>query len=149
MPWGEKLSRVDLEARLRVIHEKTPKAGQLLAIDTLFNEETDVILIAKTGYGKSMVFHSVSALEEDTMTLMIMPLLALEDQKASIKRMQANINPCILNGETMTKDLLERDSVWGLYSCSHVSRDSYIQPRISTGPAAPKHTAATGSCRHR
>lgn len=66
-----------------------------------------MILIAKTGYGKSMVFHSVSALEEDTMTLMIMPLLALEeDQKASIKKMRANSNPCILNGETMTKELL-------------------------------------------
>ena len=107
MPLKETLSTADLEARLRVIHGKTPKAGQLLAIETLFNEEKDVILIAKTGYGKSMVFHSVSALEEDTMTLMIMPLLALEEgQKQAIKKMQANSNPCILNGETMTKTLL-------------------------------------------
>lgn len=30
--------------------KKTPKASQLLAFDTLFNEEKDVILIAKTGY---------------------------------------------------------------------------------------------------
>ena len=30
-----------------------------------------------------MVFHSVSALEEDTMTLMIMPLLALEEDSES------------------------------------------------------------------
>ena len=52
-----------------------------------------MILIAKTGYGKSMVFHSVSALKEDTMTLMIMLLLALEeDQKLAIKKMQANSN---------------------------------------------------------
>ena len=107
MPSEGKLSRVDLEARLRAIHGKTPKAGQILAIETLFTEERDVILIAKTGYGKSMVFHSVSTLDEDTMTLMIMPLLALErDQKQAIKKMQASSNPCILNGETTTKDLL-------------------------------------------
>ena len=66
-----------------------------------------MILIARTGYKKSMIFHSVSALKEDIMTLMIMPLLALEeDQKSAIKKMQANSNPCILNGELMTKELL-------------------------------------------
>ena len=51
-----------LDEKLTVIHQKNPKPGQLMAIDTLFNEEKDVILQAKTGYGKSMVFHSVSAL---------------------------------------------------------------------------------------
>ena len=55
-----------------------------------------MILIAKTGYEKSIVFHSGSALKPDTMTLMIMPLLALEeDRKLTIKKMQVNSNPCI------------------------------------------------------
>lgn len=85
MPSKEKLSRDVLDARLRIIHAKSPKAGQLLAIETLFNEEKDVILIARTGYKKSMIFHSVSALKEDIMTLMIMPLLALEENQKSAK----------------------------------------------------------------
>ena len=55
MPLKAKLSRDNLNARLRIIHEKSPKAGQLLAIDILFNENKDVIHIAKTGYGESMV----------------------------------------------------------------------------------------------
>ena len=98
-----------MEARLRVIYEKISKAGQLLAIETLFTEKSDVILIAKTGYRKSIVFHSVLMLKKDTMTLMIISLLALEeDQTAVIKRMQADSNPCILNEETMTKDLLDK-----------------------------------------
>ena len=46
MPSKEKLSRDVLDARLRIIHAKSPKAGQLLAIETLFNEEKDVILIS-------------------------------------------------------------------------------------------------------
>ena len=67
-----------------------------------------MILIAKTGYGKSIVFYSVSALKPDTMTLMIMPLLALEkNQKLVIKKMQVNSNLRILNSETMTKELLD------------------------------------------
>ena len=103
----EKLSRDVLDARLRIIHAKSPKAGQQLAIETLFNKEKDVILIAKMSYEKSMVFHSVLALRKDTMTLMIMPLLALEqNQKSVIKKMQASSNSCILNGKLMVKELL-------------------------------------------
>lgn len=98
-----------MDARLRIIHGKSPKKSQLLAIETLFTEEKDVILIAKMGYGKSIVFHSVSALQEDTMTLMIMLLLALEkDQKAAIQKMIADSNLCILNSKIMTKTLLNK-----------------------------------------
>ena len=76
------LSRDVLEARSKVIHSKSPKASQLLAIGTLFNEMKDMILIAKTGYEKCIVFYSLLALKPDTMTLMIMLLLGLEkDQK--------------------------------------------------------------------
>lgn len=47
------LNRDNLDARLKIIYSKSPKADQLLAIDTLFNEKKDVIFIAKTGYGKA------------------------------------------------------------------------------------------------
>ena len=91
-----------------------------------------MILIAKTGYGKSMVFHSVSALKPDTMTLMIMPLLALEeDQKLAIKKMQINSNPCILNGETMTKELLNEIQ-------SGVFTDLLTSPEIASQRAFDK-----------
>ena len=66
MSSNSKLSGDDLNARFKVIHEKTPKAGQLLAIDPLFNEKKDVIFIAQTGYRKSMVFDFVSALKGNT-----------------------------------------------------------------------------------
>ena len=48
-----------LEVRLKVIQLKSLKAGQLLAIDILFNEKKDMILIAKTIYEKSILFYSV------------------------------------------------------------------------------------------
>ena len=106
MPSRRKMTGEILDARLEIIHQMTPKSGQLTAIDALFKEEKDVILIAKTGYGKSMVFHSISALQEGTITLMIMPLLALEeDQKLSIKKMHTSSSPCIVNGETMSEEI--------------------------------------------
>ena len=78
-----------MEARSKVIHSKSLKAGQLLAIGTLINEKKDTILIAKTGYKKCIVFHFVSVLKPDTMTLMIMLLLGLEkNQKLVINKMQ-------------------------------------------------------------
>ena len=92
MPSQAMLSRDVLKARSKVIHSKSPKAGQLLAIDILFNEKKNMILITKTGYRKSIVYHSVSALKPDTMTLMIMLLLALEDdQKLAINEMQVAV----------------------------------------------------------
>ena len=96
-----------MNVRLKVIYSKFPKTSQLLAIDTLFNEKKDINLIAKTGYGKIMVFYSILALKPDTMTLMIMLLLTLKkDQKLTIKKMQVNSNSCILKNETMTKELV-------------------------------------------
>ena len=86
------LSRDVLEARSKIEHSKSSKAGQLLAIDALINKKKDKIFIAKTGYRKSIVYHSVLALKPDTMTLMIMLLLALEeDQKLAINEMQVAI----------------------------------------------------------
>ena len=73
MPSRRKMIKEILNARLQIIHQKTPKSGQLTAIDTLFNEEKDVILIAKIRYERSMVFYSILALKEDTITLIIMP----------------------------------------------------------------------------
>lgn len=94
---------------MKIIHGKSPKDDQLLAIKTLFAKEKDVILIAKTGYGTNMVFYSVLALQKDTMTLIIMPLLMLkENQKAAIQKINADSNPYILNGKIMTKTLLNK-----------------------------------------
>lgn len=103
------LSRDNLNARLKVIYSKSLKVNQLQAINKLFNEKKDVIFIAKTGYRKCVIFYSVLALKSDTMTLMIMLLLALKkDQKLAIKKMQINSNLYILNDKTMIKRLLDK-----------------------------------------
>lgn len=118
MPSRAKLTEEDLDTSLRIIHQNSPKAGQFAAVDTLFNEEKDIIFIARMRYGKSMGFRSVSALQENAITLMIRPLLALEeDQKSALRKMQTSSNPCIVNKETMTKDLLSEISLASILTC--------------------------------
>ena len=52
-----------------------------------------------------MILYSQSALKPDTISLLIMPLNALEvDQANAIKKMHAEVSPCILNAKTIEDD---------------------------------------------
>ena len=83
----------ELTKRLEEIHGYAAKAGQLEAIQC-FSEGHDVLLLAKTGYGKSMILYSQSALKTNTITLLIMPLNALEvDQANAIKKNKCRGQP--------------------------------------------------------
>lgn len=98
---------LDLIVRLEEIHTHVPKPGQLKAVQCLLDGH-DVVFSAKTGYGKSMILYSASALNPRGISLLIYPLNALEaDQIHTIRKLKAKVNPCILNGETMTKQLLD------------------------------------------
>jgi hypothetical protein len=99
-------TREKLMTRLKNIHDYESKAEQLKIIICLLNER-DVILSAKTEYEKSMILYSSSTLQVNTIILLIMSLNALqEDQKNFIKKMNSNINACVLNEKTITKELL-------------------------------------------
>ncbi|KAI9780356.1 MAG: hypothetical protein M1839_006779 [Geoglossum umbratile] len=81
---------------------------QVEAIHTLVYKHRDLILSARTGWGKSMNFQSVPVLRNGGICLMIMPLNALEsDQAQSIDKL-----PCyrsyVLNGETNSPALRQR-----------------------------------------
>ena len=95
---------------LQQLYDRAPKPGQLQAVERLIANE-DTIFIAKTGYGKSMIFHSVSALCPGSIALIIMPLNALQmDQIDDIKRLTVkgySMKPCVLNSNTMTDTLLK------------------------------------------
>ena len=57
-----------------------PYEEQLKAIKTLAVDQEDLILIARTGFGKSMIFQSIPVLR-DGICLVIMPLNLLEDEQ--------------------------------------------------------------------
>lgn len=59
-----------------------PRDGQIKAIHSLAIDQVDLILIAPTGWGKSVVFQAVAALRGG-ICLMIMPLNLLEEDQVS------------------------------------------------------------------
>ncbi|KAJ6041554.1 P-loop containing nucleoside triphosphate hydrolase protein [Penicillium canescens] len=102
-PSAEKLR--DLLHRL---HGFQPRPDQVEAIKTLAIDQRDLILIARTGWGKSMIFQSVPALRTGGIALLIMPLNLLEeDQAASIKKISGCV-PCILNSKSNNAHVRQR-----------------------------------------
>ena len=71
-----------LPETLRRVFGYEPREEQLEAIKTLSIDQEDLILIARTNFGKSMVFQSVPILRGG-ICLMIMPLNLLEMDQAS------------------------------------------------------------------
>jgi hypothetical protein len=99
-------TRKKLMIKLKNIHDYESKAEQLKIIICLLNER-DVIFSVKTEYEKNMILCSSSTLQMNTIILLIMFLNALqEDQKNFIKKVNSNINACVFNKKTITKELL-------------------------------------------
>jgi len=84
-----------------------PRPQQVDVISTLAVKKSDLILIARTGWGKSLIFQSIPAIFGG-ICLMIMPLNLLEeDQAATISQLKA-CNPCVLNASSNSPRLLAR-----------------------------------------
>jgi hypothetical protein len=92
--------------KLKNIHNYESKTKQLKIIMCLLNDQ-NVIVFAKTRYEKNMILYSSSTLQMNTIILLIMLLNALQkNQKNFIKKMNFDINSCVFNDETITKELL-------------------------------------------
>ena len=71
-----------LRARLHEIFGFEPCPEQVKVVATLAIRQKDLILIARTGWGKSMIFQAVPALRGGV-CLMLMPLNLLEEEQVS------------------------------------------------------------------
>jgi len=76
----------------------TPRNGQIYALYNLCVNKKDTILIAKTGYGKSIIFQLASLLVGGVV-LIISPLKALsDDQKINLNGVQG-AKPLVIDGD--------------------------------------------------
>src|SRR6266516_819393 len=81
-----------------------PRPKQLEALHTLIYKRTDLILIAKTSFGKSVPIQAVSALVPETITIMILPLNKVgEEQAAKIAKLPGT-QPCLVTADTVKTD---------------------------------------------
>jgi superfamily II DNA helicase RecQ len=81
-----------------------PKSKQVEAIRHLLYDKSDLILIAKTGFGKSIVFQVLPMIQEEPKHagLIIMPLNLLREEQAEKLKTIAGASPFVLNGDTNT-----------------------------------------------
>ena len=93
---------------IRRLYPYEGRKEQVEAIRALIYDREDLILIAKTSFGKSMIPQAVSALRRNTITIMIIPLTALgEEQYHKMERLPG-CKPCLLTAKTITKMVMRK-----------------------------------------
>src|SRR5699024_9886179 len=102
---GQDREKEAIYKAIELLYPYSPHAGQQEALHHLIYKRTDLILIAKTAFGKSMVLQAVSVLLEKTITLIILPLQQIGvEQAESIERIGGR--PCFLNADTINPSIL-------------------------------------------
>ncbi|KAI9772493.1 MAG: hypothetical protein M1840_000698 [Geoglossum simile] len=94
--------------RLQQLYEYEPRREQVEAIHTLVYERRDLILSARTGWGKSMIFQSIPVFRNGGIYLMIMPFNALEEEQAQSIDQIPSCRSCVLNGKSNSHALRRR-----------------------------------------
>jgi superfamily II DNA helicase RecQ len=104
---GEIEQNSAIDKAVSILYPYPPRKGQRDALRHLIYRRKDLILIAKTSFGKSMILQAVSILMQKSITLVILPLDQIgKDQMEYITRIGGN--PCHLNTETLDSRLLSR-----------------------------------------
>ena len=76
------------------------KRAQVDALHHLLCDRMDLILIAKTGFGKSILFQAAPLMFSPCKSvLIIMPLIALEEEQCEKFTLIDNCRPIVLNGD--------------------------------------------------
>jgi hypothetical protein len=92
-------------AAIEELYNFPPRDGQREALRQLIFLRKDMILIAKTSFGKSMILQAVSLLIEKTITLFLLPLNQIGIEQAEYITSLGG-RPCFLNTDTITAELL-------------------------------------------
>lgn len=93
-----------IEKRVKDLFHINLKTIQLQAIYHVLFQRSDLILIAKTGFGKSIIFQATPLIEEQAgICLILMPLKALQDEQCEKLKYISSANPFVLNGDSNNK----------------------------------------------
>ncbi|KAJ5109556.1 hypothetical protein N7532_002201 [Penicillium argentinense] len=103
---GEKEQNAAIIAAIEGIYTFSPWDGQREALRHLVFLRKDMILIAKTSFGKSMLLQAVSLLLEKAITLIVLPLNQIGIEQTEYIRNLGG-RPCFLNVDTISAELLE------------------------------------------
>jgi superfamily II DNA helicase RecQ len=94
------------------------KPGQVEALRHLLRDRRDLILIAKTGYGKSIIFQAAPLIDAAMgagICLIIMPLTLLQEEQSQQLKHIPLAKPVVLIGDS-NKQKLREEIGQGLYT---------------------------------
>lgn len=88
---------------------RAPRLEQIRTLRRLIFGQSDVLLIARTGFGKSLIFHAYSIMTRK-ITLQLIPLTKLGDEQLCDIRRFSGAKPCLINAKTKReeKDMLRK-----------------------------------------
>jgi superfamily II DNA helicase RecQ len=94
-----------IEEAIQLLYPYPPREGQCDALWQLIYKRKDLILIAKTSFGKSMILQAVSILTRKSTTVVVLPLDQIGQEQAEyITRIGGR--PCFLNADTISPKVL-------------------------------------------
>jgi hypothetical protein len=100
-----------IDEAVQFLYPYAPRKGQRNALQHLIYKRKDLILIAKTSFGKSMILQAVSILIYNSITVVVLPLNQIGQEQAEyITRIGGT--PCFLNADTISAEILQ-ESVAG------------------------------------
>jgi hypothetical protein len=83
---------------IRLLYPYAPRDSQVEALHHLIYRHEDLILIARTSFGKSMILQAVSALFDRMISIVILPL----DQGQAETMARIGRRPCFLTSNTIS-----------------------------------------------
>lgn len=98
----EKALDAELSCALQLLYPFVPRQGQLTSLRVLLADKDDLVLCARTSFGKSLILQSASVLVEGTITLIILPLDQIgKEQTEKISKIGGR--PLFINSESLPK----------------------------------------------
>jgi superfamily II DNA helicase RecQ len=104
---------------IRTIYPYEGRKMQIEAIRALIFDKRDIILIAKTSFGKSMIPQAVSALKRNTMTIIIIPLTELGKEQLQKIQLLPGCRPVLLAEEIFKKEKNRKEVYEHLKRCEY------------------------------
>jgi hypothetical protein len=121
---------------IQLLYPYAPRDGQRDALHHLIYRREDLILIAKTSFGKSMILQAVSVLINKSISIVILPLDRIGQQQTSYIK-QIGGRPCFLNADTISDKLL-KDISSGKYTHILMSPELAVSERLRKTILEPK-----------
>jgi DEAD/DEAH box helicase len=104
---GEVEQNNAIDKAVAVLYPYCPRKGQRDALRQLIYRRKDLILIARTSFGKSMIMQAVSILMQKSITLVILPLDQIGKEQAEYITGIGG-KPCHLNTDTLDSKVLSQ-----------------------------------------